>query len=152
MYGFCRSATFFLIAALTGCGMTGNTAPEGFSPTEWRNELGARPGLAQAHRWIDRDPVRRKQRGLAVAACYRAFAFSHTKTEAEDFLADLPRRKGYYHQINSTWLPEVALKAQRGEGGFGPLLAQELEAEAQRCWNPKSGEVLRGAAQKIRAL
>ena len=148
MFYSCRIPALLLVAVLTGCG--GNSAPEGFSSNEWRNEQGGLPGLAQAHRWIGQDPVRRKQRGLAVEACYRAFAFSHQG--AEDILEDFPRRKRYYHQINTTWLPELALKAQRGEGGFGSLLAQELENEAQRCWNPKSVDALRTAAQRIRTL
>lgn len=136
------------LAALVGCG--GSRAPEGFSEAEWRQERSIHPSLVQAHLWIDKDRARRKQRDMAVVACFQAFALSHV--DPEGILEDLPRRKLYYHRINTTWLPELALKAQRGEGWFGFMVAQELENEAQRCWNPKAAMVLREAAGKIRAL
>jgi hypothetical protein len=150
MYGSGRSALFFLFLSWAGCGLTGITTPEGFSQSEWRAEQGGHPELAQAHQWIAQSPVRREQRGLAVEGCFRAYAFAHP--DAEGILDDFAQRKRYYRRVNTTWLPALALKAQRGEGEFGLLLAQALEDEIQRCWNPKSVAALREASQKIRAL
>jgi len=144
------SVLVFALALLLGCGAAGSGAPEGFSESEWRREKAARPSLAQAHLWIDREAARRKQRDLAVVACYRAYALSHA--DSEGILGDMPRRKRYFHQINTTWLPELALKAQRGEGWFGSMLAQELEDSARRCWNPRAAAELQEAARRIRAL
>lgn len=150
MSGSYRLAIFLVLLAVAGCGMLVNREPEGFTVVEWTAEQNRRTSLAQAHRWINQKSSRRKQRGLAVEACYRAYAFCHAGPG--DLLEDFPRRKIYYHQINSTWLPELALKAQRGEGDFGSLLAQALENEVHNCWNAKAAESLHDAARKIRAL
>lgn len=146
-----RGVAPVLFTILVACG-AGNSAPEGFSQIEWKNEQQLQPAVVQAHVWINQVSARREQRGLAVEACYRAFAFSHGRIDSEELLMDLPRRKRYYRQINTSWMLEVAQKAQRGEGSFGELLARQLETLAQHCWNPKAAEALRSRAQKIRSL
>ena len=149
MFNFPYLLVVLLLCSLTGCGTSEHAPPEGFTKAEWLQIERGPSELAQAHRWIDQSSIRRKQRNVVSEACFRAFAHSH-KTP-EDILEDLAARKHYYRQINSTWLPGLALKAQRGEGAFGALLALQLEAEAQRCWNPKSAEILRQAAQSLQS-
>jgi len=143
-------APLFLMTVLAGCGTLGGDVPEGFSSREWQEVQKGSTVMAQGHRWIDRSAARRKQRDLAVLACFEAYALS--RADAENLLQDIAARKRYYRQINTTWLPELAVRAQRGEGGFGELLAQHLEEEAKACWNPKSVEALRAAAGRLRKL
>ncbi|MBP1627789.1 MAG: hypothetical protein H6Q00_2264 [Holophagaceae bacterium] len=150
MYYLLRCASLVLVAALVGCGAIGGREPEGFSTVEWRQVQTGNSELAKAHRWIDQSAARRKQRAMAVEACYQAYAYS--RVDPQGILGDMPSRKRYYRMINTTWLPAVALRAQRGEGAFGPLLSQALEDEAQHCWSSRSTVLLRAAAQKVRVL
>ena len=150
MFFVFRPGALLLLGFLAHCGISGTDVPEGFSQAEWRQEQVERPDIAQAHQWIDKSAARRQQRRLALEASYRAFAFS--RQDPEGFLGDIRLRKRHYHQINLTWLPQVAMRAQRGEGTFGALLALQLDSEVQRCWNPKSIEALRTAVKQIKAL
>lgn len=134
------------LALSTACGIR-DRAPEGFSAEEWRQEALVRPEITRAHQWIDRDPRRRHQRGLAVEASFQATALA--RIGGEENLGDLRARRRHYHGANSTWVAVIAGKAERGEGDFGALLAQHLREEAQRMGNGRSRAVLERAAAAI---
>nr|WP_320131627.1 hypothetical protein [uncultured Holophaga sp.] len=144
---FQRSACFMLCLSLApGCG-TRDLAPEGFSAREWASVRNQDPRMAGAHEWINADRHRRELRAKAAEACFRAYAFSHP--HPDDLLTDFAARRRYYRTLNSTWLPDLALRARGGEGDFAVLLARALREEEGRCWSPESRRALDQAARAI---